>query len=390
MPGIADPPPPPPPPAFVGSLPPRIPSEATKKLNQIKIPESTTQLKALNWSKLPITKLQETVWLKVDISKVYEQLNLQEIDELFEAFKHNIPTVKEAGAQVSKQPSKEKISVIDKQRAQNCMILLKTIKMTGDEITSVLLSMDQYNQLPIDRIEQLLKLAPSEKEKERLEEQDLHWLDTADAFFFRISRIQHYSERLHALQYTKKFPVIASELRNTWKCKKFWPDVLEIESELMNLKAAASMNIGDLEKTLRDLSSGMKLILKEIEFHESIELEEGDNFLISMGKFTVTAENQLREIENSYSAMEAKFRQTRRYFGEDEYTPADEFLQVFDQFFQNFRGARSENENLRKKKEEERKRAENPRLKRTNSASVSSSFTELGELQNLLVSKKTK
>ena len=78
--------------------------------------------------------------------------------------------------------------MIDGRRAQNCTILLSKLKMTDEEITRAILSMDQMDQLPLDMIEQLLKFTPNNEEKQLLEEQDVETLARADTFLLQISR----------------------------------------------------------------------------------------------------------------------------------------------------------------------------------------------------------
>ncbi|CAG7828896.1 unnamed protein product [Allacma fusca] len=469
QPVLAPPPPPPPPPLVPGSIPPPPPPAPPLTQSphpvvirrQLNVPQPKTQLKALNWSKLPDTKLNGTVWLKLEESKIYSQLNLVEIDRLFSAFKHvngNSEKDMESITQSNHKPLKKVISVIDGRRAQNCTILLSKLKMTDDEITRAILSMDQMDQLPLDMIEQLLKFTPNNEEKQLLEEQDMEMLARADTFLLQISRIPHYSERLRALHYKKKFPIITSELKSKVRTvtqallelqtsKKLikllelilalgnymnnhgsrgnaagfrlnslmriqdtksnykislmnylitqiescWPDLLDIDFELRNLKTAAKVNMADLDKEMCGLRSSMNLIEKEVEFHRSVKMEPGDRFLISMREFTSTAANQLCELEDSYSTMKCQFHKTLLFFGE-EYATTDEFLQVFDQFFGHFNEARMENDNLRKKKEDEYKRAENATLRRQSTKSASSNpniQTEKGEFDDLISALRT-
>ena len=47
------------------------------------------------------------------------------------------------------------ISVIDSRRAQNCTILLSKLKLTNEDITKAILSMDARDNFPVDMVEQV-------------------------------------------------------------------------------------------------------------------------------------------------------------------------------------------------------------------------------------------
>uniref|UniRef100_A0A182UWJ5 Disheveled-associated activator of morphogenesis 1 n=1 Tax=Anopheles merus TaxID=30066 RepID=A0A182UWJ5_ANOME len=106
------------------------------------------------------------------------------------------------------------LSVIDGRRAQNCTILLSKLKMTDEEISKAILSMDSNEQLPIDMVEQLLKFTPSAEERALLDEhsEDIDSLARADRFLYEISKIPHYEQRLRSLHYKKRFQVTVNDL----------------------------------------------------------------------------------------------------------------------------------------------------------------------------------
>lgn len=82
------------------------------------------------------------------------------------------------------------LSVIDGRRAQNCTILLSKLKMSDEDISKTILSMDHKEQLPLDMVEQLLKFTPSSEEATLLEEHsnDIDSLARADRFLYEISK----------------------------------------------------------------------------------------------------------------------------------------------------------------------------------------------------------
>jgi len=76
-PGIPGVPPPPPPPP-VGLL--------TTKRPPKKGPKPKNPLKSFNWSKLPESKLEGTIWNDLDDAKIYEMIDLSSLDHNFSAY----------------------------------------------------------------------------------------------------------------------------------------------------------------------------------------------------------------------------------------------------------------------------------------------------------------
>jgi hypothetical protein len=50
-----------------------------------KIPTPSTQLKSLNWSKIPTHKLKDTVWPEIQTDVVYDELDRPGFDDTFSA-----------------------------------------------------------------------------------------------------------------------------------------------------------------------------------------------------------------------------------------------------------------------------------------------------------------
>ncbi|CAH1159429.1 unnamed protein product [Phaedon cochleariae] len=216
-PPLAPPPPPapgPPPPPCVPMAPPAEPLkvEAVKK----NIPQPANPLKSFNWSKLPDAKVNGTIWSELDDSKLYNTMELDCIDKLFCAYQKN-GVANEGSIEDLRQMGKNRakvLSVIDGRRAQNCTILLSKLKMSDEDITRAILSMDGAEQLPIDMVEQLLKFTPSSEEAALLEEHsdEIDSLARADRFLYEISKVPHYEQRLRSLHYKKRFQVALNEI----------------------------------------------------------------------------------------------------------------------------------------------------------------------------------
>lgn len=80
--------PPPPPPVPKA---PAMPAPALTRTESIKknVPQPSNPLKSFNWSKLPDAKVQGTIWSELDDSKLYTNIELENIDKLFCAYQKN-------------------------------------------------------------------------------------------------------------------------------------------------------------------------------------------------------------------------------------------------------------------------------------------------------------
>ncbi|XP_049795298.1 disheveled-associated activator of morphogenesis 1 [Schistocerca nitens] len=208
--------PPPPPPQAPPTAPPPVPVPPPTPRPEKNVPQPSNPLKSFNWSKLPDAKVTGTIWSELDDSKLYMAMDLESIDKLFCAYQKNGITNEGSVEDLSKlgKNRTKVISVIDGRRAQNCTILLSKLKMSDEEISRAILSMDSRDQLPIDMVEQLLKFTPSAEEAALLEEhaEEIDSLARADRFLYEISKIGHYEQRLRSLHYKKRFTTSVCEL----------------------------------------------------------------------------------------------------------------------------------------------------------------------------------
>ena len=92
----AAPPPPPgppgppaPPPPMMGGPPSLVQTEQLRQVIKKCVPQPSNPLKSFNWSKLPECKVDGTIWTDIDDSRLYKQLDLQEVDRLFSAYQKN-------------------------------------------------------------------------------------------------------------------------------------------------------------------------------------------------------------------------------------------------------------------------------------------------------------
>ncbi|XP_077320533.1 disheveled-associated activator of morphogenesis 1 isoform X2 [Lithobates pipiens] len=222
--GMAPPPPPPPPPGgpppppglpFLGGMaaPPGAPLGLGLKRKNI--PQPTNPLKSFNWSKLPENKLEGTLWVDLDDSRVFKILDLEDIERTFSAYQRQQKEADTTDDALSSKMKVKELSVIDGRRAQNCNILLSRLKLSNDDIKRAILSMDEQEDLPKDMLEQLLKFVPEKSDTDLLEEHkhELDRMAKADRFLFEMSRINHYQERLQSLYFKKKFAERVAEVK---------------------------------------------------------------------------------------------------------------------------------------------------------------------------------
>ncbi|XP_035797212.2 disheveled-associated activator of morphogenesis 1-like isoform X3 [Amphiprion ocellaris] len=211
-PSISPPPPPPPPPLFGMAPFAPLPGASLGAAQKKNIPKPSNPLKSFNWSKLPESKTEETIWMEIDDLNVFKVLDLEEFQRMFSAYQKPQKDTEDDHAFAKKV---NELSVIDGRRAQNCNILLSRLKLTNDEIRHAILTMDEQEDLPKDMLEQLLKFVPEKSDIELLEDHkhELDRMARADRFLYDMSRINHYQERLQSLYFKKKFAERVAEVK---------------------------------------------------------------------------------------------------------------------------------------------------------------------------------
>ncbi|KAI6225170.1 hypothetical protein M3Y99_01371400 [Aphelenchoides fujianensis] len=204
------PPPPPPPSAFqLRSLGgPILNPTAPKK----KVPKPMGQVKSVNWTVVPHTKIEGTVWQNIGDEKLYDKLDLQDFGESF-ARPRPFP------------------SVLEFRRSQNCTIMLSKLKLSHREIRNAVLSMDEKGKLPKDMLDQMLKFIPTKEELASLDavlakHKSPSVLPLADRFLFEVGQIPRYEQRLKCLNIIRSFQERVDGL------KPFFASVIKASSSL--------------------------------------------------------------------------------------------------------------------------------------------------------------
>ncbi|KAK7601114.1 hypothetical protein V9T40_008555 [Parthenolecanium corni] len=354
------PPPPPPvpgppaPPPCAPAPPPTLPPVRTEIKN---VPKPSNPLKSFNWSKLPEAKVNGTVWTELDDTKLYHSLELENIDKLFCAYQkagtNNDGSVEDLRL-VGKNKTKI-LSVIDGRRAQNCTILLSKLKMSDEDISKVILSMDCRDQLPLDMVEQLLKFTPTAEESALLEEhsEEIDSLARADRFLYEISKIPHYEQRLRSLHYKKRFNTWVSEIQprvravmeasrevaRSRRLKKLLEIVLAL-GNYMNRGArgnATGFRLASLNKLADTKSSAMKgttllhylVEIADKKYKDVLKLEEDISHVRFASKVSIAElEKDMLQLRNNLKEVEREIE----FHRVQPLLPGDRFLPVMKEF----------------------------------------------------------
>ncbi|KAI4804070.1 hypothetical protein KUCAC02_025714 [Chaenocephalus aceratus] len=361
-------------------------------------------LKSFNWSKLPESQIEGTIWKRWMISRRIMRRNPSFVRKVKE------------------------LSVIDGRRAQNCNILLLRLKLTNEEIRHAVLSMDEQEDLPKDMLEQVThyhifrvtsspSIAPKKSDIELLEEHkhELDRMAKADRFLYDMSSINHYQQRLQSLYFKKKFAERVAEIKpkikalsvasqevvqsgalrqllevvlafgnymnkgqrgNAWGFKvsslnkiadtkssidksvtllhymitvleRKYPEMAAFSEELQTVPEAAKVNMTELEKDIGKLRSGLK----------NVEAGPQDRFVPLVSQFITVASFSFSDVEDSLSEAKQVFGKALVRFGEDTSNmQPDQFFGIFNTFLTAYSEAQQDNKNMARRKEEEERR----------------------------------
>eukprot|EP01096_Ripella_sp_DP13-Kostka_P013863 TRINITY_DN6107_c0_g1_i1.p1 TRINITY_DN6107_c0_g1~~TRINITY_DN6107_c0_g1_i1.p1 ORF type:complete len:508 (+),score=280.38 TRINITY_DN6107_c0_g1_i1:1-1524(+) len=164
----------------------------------------STQMKQLFWKRLPDAKCDETLWKDVNFGDVPLESAL--IESAFGAKKKDKNTT---GSEDNKAADEKKRfdNMLDLKRSNNICIMLSHLKMSPAAVRNAILSMDEQ-VLTIERLNQLIKNAPTSEEQELLEayKGDISELGKAEQFLIQILKVPRVTERLKLLLFKQTFP----------------------------------------------------------------------------------------------------------------------------------------------------------------------------------------
>eukprot|EP00002_Diphylleia_rotans_P011238 TRINITY_DN2224_c0_g2_i5.p1 TRINITY_DN2224_c0_g2~~TRINITY_DN2224_c0_g2_i5.p1 ORF type:complete len:1117 (-),score=248.85 TRINITY_DN2224_c0_g2_i5:161-3511(-) len=220
-PGPPAPPGPPPPPGPPGApMPPGAPSLAAPEIKApTRPPKPTikpcTPLKQLFWTKVPINRVDQSIWKELTDEVILSEINTAELESLF-ATKTNTPSTSKASTEDKSAKKTGPISLIDKQRSQNIVIVLSRAKIPIPAIKEAILSMDDKVITP-DLLKSLIQSLPKPEEVELLKDYRDQYqnLDKAEQFLLDMMSINRLDSRLRAWEISRKFDSSLEEIRSS-------------------------------------------------------------------------------------------------------------------------------------------------------------------------------
>ena len=131
------------------------------------------KMRQIQWNKLPPRLVGPTVWGEMDEEEDERLKGLEfELDiEDLETWFHVVPVERKKPAALKGGGAGKLYSVLEPRRATNLEIVLSRLKMSSDEIRSMLMDADP-TQLNTDFLAELLKMLPNDQEETALREYD--------------------------------------------------------------------------------------------------------------------------------------------------------------------------------------------------------------------------
>jgi dishevelled associated activator of morphogenesis len=85
-------------------------------------------------------------------------------------------------------------------------------------------------------------------------------------------------------------------------------DILLLEEDLPHIKEAAKINLGEMDKDIGNLRTGLNEVSREIDFHRNTATTAPeDRFLVVMRDFYAQASIRFAEIEDKFQDMKTRY-----------------------------------------------------------------------------------
>ncbi|KAI4322574.1 hypothetical protein L6164_022252 [Bauhinia variegata] len=169
------------------------------------------KLKPFFWDKVNAKPGQEMVWDEILAGSF--QFDEDMIESLFGATNLNKNERKKDSS--SLEPSVQYIQIINPRKAQNLSILLRALNVTTEEMVDAL---KEGNEIPIELIQTLLKMAPTPEEelKLRMFTGELSQLGPAERFLKALVDIPFAFKRLESLMFMISLPEEVSSVKESF------------------------------------------------------------------------------------------------------------------------------------------------------------------------------
>ncbi|CAH1396203.1 unnamed protein product [Nezara viridula] len=400
------PPPPPPPP---GSMAPPFGAMTIKREVQTK-----NKLPTLNWAAMRPNQVRGTVFCEIDDGRIFNRIDFSDFEDKFKVGGPRETSQTDLGTMPSKRFKKsDLISLLEHNRLRNIAISKRKIGLGIEEISKAVNSLD-LKQIPLETVEILMKMIPTESEakkyKKYLEEKkDISVLTEEDRLLLELNKITNLPNKLSILHYIGSFKeniqFIAPQIevlrtasvavRNSKKLKGVLEVVLAFGNyvnsakrgpaygfKLQSLDALVDMKsadkklslinyiadtirfklpeLNDFEKELLHIEKAATISLENLTSDVS-ELERGMEAVRRescgridgvLGEFLTNSEGSLLDLKQQLSTALSAFRETAEYFGEcPRTTDPTTFFSFFVRFVKSFKVAEKENDEWRRQEE---------------------------------------
>jgi diaphanous 1 len=165
-------------------------------------------MKNFFWSKIKFTEetYKNSQWSKIDDTKI--QLDIKTLEAAFGARKKAAKGGGGSGTETKTNAKKkrEKISLVDGKRQQNCGIALKRFRMPFAQLKKIIVECDS-NQLTAEMCSSLIRVVPTKDEVSLVNDYDgdVHDLMETELFFREVGDVPRLSERLKCVLTTFTF-----------------------------------------------------------------------------------------------------------------------------------------------------------------------------------------
>eukprot|EP00795_Rhopilema_esculentum_P009303 gene9303-17001_t len=407
-------PPPPPPPMAPAPPPPPPPPLGGAAANAM-------QLKRINWEKLSGPAIENTVWGKLgNEDEIDDMIDFKELESLFSTKRVPRKAILLGHLKMPTDDIFKAVLAVDESKLSEPHI--RTLLMcaperpeiesfnsfsgdakslsTSDAFTAKMLSVPKYNERLramlfkarfYDRIDEIrpdidsVSKASEEVKSSKLLMKILEIVlatgnymnqgntSMSGASGFKISFLTKLISTKTSDNKSTLLHVIVNSIKNNKS------ELLDVKDELPNVPQAAKVSSQMLSLEIAELRTGMKEIQDELKVYESDDKD--DKFCEVIGKFIERAENQFKDLMDTYEKMTTSFKQTAEFYGETKITTED-FFGAFAIFLQNFESVKKDVMSEEERKEYyARKEKEFEEMRKRRGSSVSRSRTQSEERQ---------